>query len=145
MAALRAEAHPWRLKSFPPGGLTVHFDLADGGVEKLPVEFRKVGVRNLEVTPQGTVSVAVNPGKIETTVIADDPVRVQVDSFPSPVIAGESHQFFVTAFDEFDNVADKYRGTVAFTVPHSAPWRLQPSPDRDPATARCQAAQSHQA
>jgi Ca2+-binding RTX toxin-like protein len=41
--------------------------------------------------------------------------RLQVTGFPTSVVAGTAHNFTVTAFDAYGNIASGYRGTATFT------------------------------
>lgn len=87
------------------------FTSADGGDRTFSATLKTAGIQQLTATDVGTgesfsISINVLPTAVSKFTVA---------GFPSPTIAGESHEFTVVAADKYGNVATGYTGTVAFT------------------------------
>jgi hypothetical protein len=88
------------------------FTPADGGSHTFAVTLRTAGNQTVNATDTanasvtGTAAVMVNPAAASTLVVA---------GFPSPVTAGTSSSFTVTAKDPYGNTATGYAGTIHFT------------------------------
>src|SRR5262249_26263623 len=109
---------------------TVHFTSTDSqavlpvnstltnGTGSFSATLKTAGTQALTATDTVTASItgsqtgiAVNPAAASTLIVA---------GFPSPVTAGTSGTFTVTAKDAFGNTATGYGGTVHFTSSDSA-------------------------
>src|SRR5262249_38531012 len=85
---------------------------SDSGRHSFSAVLRTVGTQSLSATDAanpdvtGTANVVVNPAAVNSFAVA---------GFPSPLQAGESGQFTVTALDRFGNVVTAFNGRVHFT------------------------------
>ena len=96
------------LVSFPT---TYTFTAPDLGSKTFPFTLITAGKQTLTATHVGT---GVAMGKATTTVKAAAAKTFDVFAFPSPIVAGVTSNFIVTARDAFANKADGYVGTVSF-------------------------------
>jgi hypothetical protein len=89
---------------------TVAFTVSDNGVRPITGTLRTAGSRTISVS-DGTFS------GTQTNILVNAAVasRLDVTGFPSPTVAGVPHDFTVTAFDAFNNVATGYSGTIGFS------------------------------
>jgi hypothetical protein len=89
------------------------FTATDAGVHSFSITLRTVGTQSLKVADKvnGTLTatqtgIVVNPGAASVFIVA---------GFPSPVSAGRSASFTVTAQDSSGNTATGYTGAVRFS------------------------------
>ncbi len=94
------------LVSFPT---TYTFMALDLGSKTLPFTLITAGKQTLMATAAGVAT-----GTATTTVKAAAAKTFDVFAFPSPIVAGVTSNFIVTARDAFANKADGYVGTVLF-------------------------------
>jgi len=95
-----------------PGTYT--FTSGDAGVRTFSATLKTAGSQSITVQDSSNADVALGT-QAGITVNPAAASRLQVSGFPSSVIAGTAHNFTVTAFDPYGNVATGYRGTVTFT------------------------------
>jgi hypothetical protein len=88
------------------------FTLADGGAHTFPVTLQTAGPQTVTVVDNADATVL---GSFSMEVSAAAPASLVVAGFPSPVTAGVTGKFSVTAQDAFGNTAADYAGTVHFT------------------------------
>jgi hypothetical protein len=86
---------------------------SDNGTHTFTVTLKTAGTQSVTVTDTGPTAIggtqlgiAVNPGAVS---------RFQVTYFPSPVSVGDYGYFAVSPYDDYDNPATNYAGTVHFT------------------------------
>jgi hypothetical protein len=89
------------------------FMASDAGVHTFSVTLKTAGVRSMTATDTVTSSLTGTESKIQVNAAAAS--ALVVAGYPSPVVAGTSNNFTVTARDLFGNTATSYRGTVHFT------------------------------
>ena len=94
------------LVSFPT---TYTFTAPDLGSKTFPFTLITAGKQTLTATASGVAT-----GTTTTTVKAAAAKTFDVFAFPSPIVAGVTSNFIVTARDAFANKADGYVGTVSF-------------------------------
>jgi hypothetical protein len=82
------------------------------GVGTFSAIFRTVGTQSLTATD--TVSPTITGTQTGIIVNPGPPLTLTVSGYPSPVIAGTTNNFTVTARDAFGNPATGYTGTVTF-------------------------------
>lgn len=104
---------------------TYQFTGADAGVANLDVTFTKAGQQSVTVSTTEPGVAASAP--VFTLVNPADAASFMVAGFPSPVTAGETKQFSVTAFDAFGNKATGYAGTVRFTTTDTGAATILPA------------------
>ncbi len=89
------------------------FTAADGGQHVFTLMLKTAGTQSLTVTDTVTPTLTATQSGIG---VSPGPVSVlAVTGFPSPVAAGTSGMFTVTAQDAYGNLITGYRGTVHFT------------------------------
>jgi hypothetical protein len=94
-----------------PGPYT--FTAGDAGVHMFSATLVTSGTQSLTVTDQVSASIT---GSQTGIAITPAPLsQLAVAGFPSPVVAGTSANFTVTAEDPYGNVITSYAGTVHFT------------------------------
>jgi hypothetical protein len=89
------------------------FTSADGGVHTFSATLRTAGAQSLAA--RDVVSASVTGTQTGITVSPAAASRLTLAGFPSPVTAGVSGSFTVTAVDRFGNRATGYRGTIRYT------------------------------
>ena len=89
------------------------FTGADAGTHVFSATLNTVGSRALSATDTATKS--INGSQSAISVVAGPTSTLVVAGYPSPVTAGSSRNFSVTARDVAGNTTTGYRGTVAFT------------------------------
>jgi subtilisin-like proprotein convertase family protein len=94
----------------PPG---YNFTPADLGTKAFTVTFTTAGLQTITATAD--VPGLVNPGQDGTVVLSAPASQLFVAGHPTPVVAGTSNTFTVTAKDPFDNLAADYTGKVNIT------------------------------
>ena len=85
----------------------------DNGVHTFSVTLKTAGTQYLTATDTTTSSITGTQSGI--VVLAAGAVSLSVAGFPTPDTAGVAHNFTVTAYDPYGNVATGYTGKVAFT------------------------------
>lgn len=88
------------------------FTAADNGVHTFSAKLKTAGSQSLKANDTANNSVG---GTQTISVQAAAASSVRLSGFPSPVKAGVSGKFTVTAQDAYGNVATSYRGTVRFS------------------------------
>src|SRR5207302_2998969 len=86
----------------------------DNGVHIFTATFKTARTQSITVQDASNANVASGT-QAGITVNPAAASRLVVSGFPSAVLVGTAHNFTVTAFDPYGNVATGYRGTVAFT------------------------------
>src|SRR5262249_54319394 len=102
------------LASFAP--LTYTFTTgsgADNGFHTFSSTLRTVGTQSITATDQGNAS--INGTQTGILVTPGAATALVVTGFPTPVLAGTSQSFTVTAKDQFGNIATGYTGTINLT------------------------------
>jgi hypothetical protein len=88
------------------------FTAADAGVHTFAATLKTAGNESLTVTDTGNLTSKVE--QISVTPAAAS--RLSVGGFPSPITAGVTGSFTVSALDAYGNVATGYTGTVRFST-----------------------------
>jgi hypothetical protein len=98
------------------------FTSLDAGVKTINVTLRTAGLITLTATDAVTNAPSVISGTHTVRVMPATPTRIDVSGFPSPTVAGVPHDYTVSLFDAFGNLATNYAGTVTMTNtdPYSA-------------------------
>lgn len=88
------------------------------GIGTFDVTLKTVAVQSITATDvaDGTIKGTQSGISVDPAAAA----KFTVAGFPSPTVTGVGHNFTVTAFDAFDNVATGYVGTVRFTSTDAA-------------------------
>jgi hypothetical protein len=89
------------------------FTAADNGVHTFSATLKTAGIRSLTATDTVTGSITGTQTSIMVNAAAAN--TLLVSGYPSPVTAGTSNPFTVTAKDPYGNVAISYAGTVKFS------------------------------
>jgi hypothetical protein len=89
------------------------FVAGDNGVHTFTATLKTAGSRS--ITGTDTMNSALTGSQNKITVNAAAASTLLVAGYPSPVTAGTSNNFTVTARDPYGNTATSYRGTVHFT------------------------------
>jgi hypothetical protein len=101
---------------------TYTFTAGDHGTHTFSVDLKTAGVQPITVSDP---SVGIGPHGPDITVNPAAAKTFQVSGFPSPLSAGSSGTFTVTAFDAYGNQATNYTGTIHFAS--SDPQALLPA------------------
>ena len=90
------------------------FDVGDAGIHVFTnaVTLKSAGAQDVTVTDTGDGTIN---GTASPTVAPAAATHFVVSGFQDPTDAGDSHDFDVTAKDQFQNVDTNYSGTVHFT------------------------------
>jgi hypothetical protein len=112
-----ATGNPVALQNF-----TYTFNAGDHGTHTFSVDLKTAGVQPITVSDP---SVGIGPHGPDITVNPAAASTFQVSGFPSPISAGSSGAFTVTAFDAYGNQATNYTGTIYFAS--SDPQALLPA------------------
>ncbi|MFO0803072.1 MAG: VCBS repeat-containing protein [Gemmataceae bacterium] len=91
------------------------FTSLDAGVKTLNVTLRTAGLITLTATDAVTNAPAIISGTHTVRVMPATPTTITVSGFPSPTVAGVAHDYTVSLFDAFGNLATNYAGTVTMT------------------------------
>ncbi len=86
---------------------------ANAGVAQLPVTLTTVGTWSINANDQGTPSIS---GRENLIVISSGPAtHFKVTAFPATVTAGQQGNVHIAAYDDYNNLATGYTGTVHVT------------------------------
>jgi YDG domain/Galactose oxidase, central domain len=94
------------------------FTAADNGVHTFSATLKTVGTQ--AITAMDTTAGTINGTQSGIVVNSAPTAKLLVSGYPSPVTAGTSNSFTVTAEDAFNNVTTGYTGTVHFTSSDAA-------------------------
>ena len=94
------------------------FVTADNGVHTFNGTLGTVGTQSISATD--TANGGITGTQSGIVVNAGPTAQLLVSGYPTPVIAGTSHPFSVTAQDAFGNLTTGYTGTVHFTSSDAA-------------------------
>jgi hypothetical protein len=89
------------------------FTADDNGMHEFGAILKTVGIQSITAT--NTTDNTITGMQAGITVIAGPASSFVVNSFPSPITAGDVGIFTVTAYDQYGNVATGYTGVVHFT------------------------------
>jgi hypothetical protein len=88
------------------------FTAADKGVHAFSAILKTAGSQSITAADTHTGSIK---GSITVTVTPAAAATLKLTGYPLSTTAGTPHNFTVTAFDAYGNVATGYRGTVSFS------------------------------
>jgi len=87
------------------------FGPSDNGDKTFSTTFKTAGTQSLSATDLGSGLTST----MFVTVHATELKKFEVSGYPSPTVAGTSHDFDVVAVDTYGNKVSNYNGTVSFT------------------------------
>ena len=89
------------------------FTAADTGAKTFTATLKTAGLQS--ITGKDTANAAITGQQVGILVNADVAASFTLSGYPSPVQAGTTNNFTVTAKDKYGNVSTKYAGTVTLS------------------------------
>jgi hypothetical protein len=89
------------------------FTAADAGQHVFSATLKTAGTQSLTATDTANPNLTATQGGIVVNPAAAS--ALVVAGYPSPTVKGDAHNFTVTAYDPYGNVATGYTGTVTFS------------------------------